>query len=114
MTSTVQDLWLEYRVASQFDKSWQRVEDIVALVMQKTGYTPPSLDSEPSPDVGGPPWRWVSRTGPAPSWFKRDHLGLGTGVNVFDTAATLETSNARRRRQYEAVIAQLKANAGDE
>jgi hypothetical protein len=100
MTSAVQELWLEYKVAGQFDKTWQRVEDFVTLVMQKTGYQPPSMETEPSPEAGAP-WRWMTKVGQVPAWFKRDHLGLGTSVNVFDTAATLESKNAKRRRQYE-------------
>lgn len=108
---SVKDLWLEYRVAQQYSKLWDRAEENVALIRRKE-----LSDSLPTQDdirglastssTGGSPAYWMSQVDP-PRWFKRDELGIGTGCDVYQTLATLATSNHVRQRQYTKRLAEL-------
>lgn len=111
MTPTIDALWLEYRVAAQFAKTWDRAEECVALIKRKemsgTLPTQDDLAGLSGSAMGGSPAYWMQQVAPAPKWFVRDELGIGTGVNVFETARGLAKSNKRRRREYADMLQRL-------
>lgn len=113
----VLDLWEEFRVAAQFAKLWERAEEAVALIRRRelNGSLPTQDDVTSLPrfsSQGGSPAHWMQSCGlkseSVPQWFIRDELGIGSAVNVFDTARTLKQTNARRRRRYEETLARLE------
>ncbi len=111
----VKALWLEYRVAAQFDQTWDRVESCVALAHLRESFGElPSLELlaalRGSSRSGGSPAYWIQQV-EIPTWFVRDHLGIGSGRDIFDTQRTLSQDNARRRRQYKQQIEQLRKAA---
>lgn len=109
-------LWLEYRVANQFPTTWERaVAKIELIALRESQGTLPTQDDlaglGPTLSGGRSAAYWMQQvefhSGP-PAWFIRDHLGIGTAVNYFDTQATLRSENERRRRQFDSMLDRLK------
>lgn len=114
-SADVKFLWDEYRVAAQFAPTWDRAVENVELIRRKelSGTIPNQDDVNglaPVYNRGGSPAHWMQMCGLAnesvPRWF-RDELGLGSGVNVFDTTANLAKTNAKRARAFEDQIKKL-------
>lgn len=113
--AAVKFLWDEYRVAAQFAPTWDRAVENVELIRRKelSGTIPNQDDVNglaPVYSRGGSPAHWMQMCGlegeSVPRWF-RDELGLGSSVNVFDTTANLEKTNARRARAFAEQIKKL-------
>lgn len=110
MTPTIDALWLEFRTAAQYRPIWDRAEECVALIKRKemSGSLPTQDDlaGPLSPSTGGSPTYWMQQVY-VPKWFIKDELGVGSAVNVYDTARGLEKSNKKRRRDYDAMLLRL-------
>ena len=111
MKSDIDALFEEFKVAAQFAKTWDRAEENVALIRRKelSGTLPTQDDLAglaPTSSRGGSPAYWMQQVG-TPSWFIRDELGIGSSINVFDTAANLKKTNQRRARSYADMLQRL-------
>lgn len=111
MKSDIDALFEEFKVAAQFAKTWDRAEENVALIRRKemSGTLPTQDDLAglaPTSSRGGSPAFWMQQV-TTPAWFVRDELGIGTRTNVFDTAANLKTTNAKRARTYADTLRRL-------
>jgi hypothetical protein len=111
---SVERLWLEYRVASQFPRTWDWVEQNIETARRKEGLGAPLDDDEPSMPVaasGGSAAYWMSQV-EVPGWFKRDELGLGTATSIMETMRGLAGGdNERRKEAYRKRIEELKKYA---
>lgn len=107
----IHEWWIEFKVAMQYSKSWDDVEEMATLARIRSGFEPPPTTSDAAKGDDGT-WRQASHRGISsapywmqqvhvPRWFKHDELGIGTSESIHATLATLETKNRRRRAQYE-------------
>ena len=113
----IHELWIEYKVASQFSKTWDEVEEWATLEMQRNGAQAPG----PAPDTVqsqdgvwhqlagdkiGSAQYWMQQVD-VPRWFRNDELATGSSESIFATAKTLAVANAGRRQEYDEMIAKL-------
>ena len=111
----IKALWLEFRVAASYAPTWDRAVENVELIRRKElrGDLPTQDDLAglaPAISRGGSAAYWMQQVDPM-GWFIRDELGIGSGVNVFDTMATLAKDNERRRKSYADRLERLKRDA---
>lgn len=111
----IKALWLEFRVAASYVPTWDRAVENVELIRRKElrGDLPTQDDLAglaPAISRGGSAVYWMQQVDPM-AWFLRDELGLGSGVNVFNTLATLTEDNTRRRKSYVDRLERLKRDA---
>lgn len=109
---TVKALWLELRIAGQYPKTWQRIENLPfdpRTGKERKVVTSPS-SAEGSSQSLPPPGSaaWLEMIEP-PSWFVREELGFGFGCgpNIVATAKTNARDNKRRREDAEKYLADL-------
>jgi hypothetical protein len=114
----VHEWWVEYKVAAQFSKKWDEVEEMAMLARNKRGLESPG--SAPDLTKDGGTWKqspansigsaqyWMQQVD-VPRWFKFDELGIGTDESIWNTLATLDVKNEKRLRRYEAMLKQLEA-----
>jgi len=114
----IHEWWIEFKVAAQFSKKWDEVEDMATLARTKRGFASPTAahdltkdgatwSQSPSNTIGSAHY-WMQQVG-VPRWFKFDELAIGTGESIWDTLATLDIKNEKRAKRYAAMIAQLEA-----
>lgn len=114
LKTDIDALFLEFKVAAQFAKTWDRAEENVALIRRKEmqGSLPTQDDLAGLTTTisrGGSPAYWMSQVyDTPPRWFVRDECGVGTADNVFDTIATLKETNLRRSRKYAEMLRRLE------
>lgn len=111
----VKALWLEFRVAASYVPTWDRAVENVELIRRKElrGDLPTQDDLAglaPAISRGGSAAYWMQQVDPM-AWFVRDELGIGSGVNVFNTLSTLTEDNTRRRKSYADRLERLKRDA---
>lgn len=111
----IKALWLEFRVSASYVPTWDRAVENVELIRRKElrGDLPTQDDLAglaPAISRGGSAVYWMQQVDPM-AWFIRDELGLGSGVNVFNTMATLTEDNTRRRKSYADRLERLKRDA---
>jgi hypothetical protein len=111
ISACVKFLWDEYRTAAQFAPMWDRAVENVELIRRKelAGNLPSQDDLaglSPVYNRGGSPAHWMTQVD-VPAWFIRDELGIGSSVNVYDTARTLDKTNKKRRRDYADMLRRL-------
>ena len=113
----IHEWFTEYKVAAQFSKKWDEVEEMATLARTKRGFESPGVAHDLTKD--GAIWKqspantigsaqyWMQQVD-VPRWFKFDELGIGTGESIYDTLATLDIKNEKRLRRYEAMLKQLE------
>jgi hypothetical protein len=115
-SEVVAALFLEMRESMQYPLMWDRVEENIALVLRRenkgTLPTQEDIAAVMMPiNRGGSAAHWMQMCGVAgerlPQWFLRDELGVGTGVNFFDTQRTLKQTNAKRAERHKRQLARL-------
>lgn len=114
----IREYWIEYKVAAQFSKKWDEVEEMATLARTKRGFASPGHAPDLTKDGEGA-WRqspsnsigsafyWMQQV-EIPRWFKFDELGIGTAESIWDTLATLDIKNEKRARRYAAMLKQLE------
>lgn len=112
---SIDDLWLEMRVASQYADTWDKAEDNIELVRRKelAGNLPNQDDLAGLSSFSarkGSPAKWMTWVD-APGWFKRDELGYGSGINYWSTQFGLGKANKQRAKKHEAMLKSLVAAA---
>lgn len=106
--------WLEYCVASQYGKSWDVVEDVLALryVLSDTSPPPEAHDAMKSDrSAASPRWIFNHACGPPPGWITAEIGRPGDNPSIWATAASLDTDNAKRRKAFEKTEAELRQAA---
>lgn len=113
----IHEWWIELKVAAQFSKKWDEVEEMATLARSKRGFVPPDHSPDLAKDGAG--WKqtpsntigsaqyWMQQVD-VPRWFKFDELGIGSGESIYDTLATLDVKNEKRRKRYDAMLKQLE------
>jgi hypothetical protein len=114
----IRDWWVEYKVAAQFSKRWDEIEELATLAHQKRGFQAPGSAPDLTKGIDGT-WRqletskissapyWMQQV-EVPRWFKYDELGIGTAHSIWDTLETLTVDNVKRREKYERMLKQLE------
>lgn len=98
--TVARDLWLEWKVATQFSKPWDDVEEAMSAAYRLANQAPP-------PEAGDAPktanargsWRQMERVEVEP-WFYFEIGRPGDVPSVFSTMATLEEDNLKRAIQF--------------
>ena len=110
---TVKALWLELRIAGQYPKTWQRIENLPfdprTGKERKPNGSPSNKEEGLSPSLPPPGSAiWLEMFEP-PAWFVREELGFGFGCgpNIVATAKTNARDNKRRREEAEKYLADL-------
>lgn len=113
----IHEWWIEFKVAAQFSKRWDEVEEMATLARTKRGFESPGVAHDLTKD--GAAWKqspsntigsafyWMQQVD-VPRWFKFDELAIGTSESIWNTLATLDEKNEKRRKRYEAMLAQLE------
>lgn len=114
---TADDLWFDMRCHSQYGSLWDRVEDGIALAMSREIHS--SLPNDDDVRSAARQLQFIhkpridsvtigNQPGGAPSWFKRDHLGMGGGENYWRTQDTFPIANRKRDDAYLRMLKNLE------
>lgn len=91
--AAVKALWLEFRVAAQFRKDWDRVEDALVRDCVRRGQPLPPEYVQDSEE--GRVAQWMQEVDP-PRWFVAHELGCNDADHVWMTPAEIGADNHRR------------------
>lgn len=108
----VRNLWTEYKVAAQFSKTWDEVEDAAAERFVRGGWAPPPEAAEAfTAHRARANFRWMEQV-EVPAWFRRQELGNNDGDQVWMSPDQVRQDNfervvgfLRRRRDSERATA---------
>lgn len=92
--------WQEYKVACQFSKTWDAVEDAMSAAYRLANLSPPpeAVDALRESAPRGS-WRQMERVEIEP-WFYHEIGRPGDVPSIFSTMATLTEDNIRRAVEF--------------
>lgn len=96
----VRYLWQEFKVAGQFSKSWDDVEEAMTAAYRLANISPPAeiADALKTSTPRGS-WRQMERVEVEP-WFYHEIGRPGDTHSIFATMASLEDENIRRAVEH--------------